>query len=85
MKGTVGENSNDYGEVQFVEEGLTVFYRGYYHGAAGRIILSYISTRWSKVINHSLEINELIYWYWWLLKVLGINIYWLISLVESDK
>ena len=35
------------------------------------------------MINHSLEINELIYWYWWFSQVLGVNIHWMISLVES--
>ena len=48
------------------------------------IIYSVIANIFRKVINHSLEINEIIYWYWWISQVLGINIHWLKSLIESD-
>ena len=34
---------------------------------------------------HSLEINDIIYWYWWLAPVLGTIIYGVKTLVESDR
>ena len=45
VKSIVGGNADDYGEVRFWEEGLTVVYRGDTHCGAGGIILSYISNR----------------------------------------
>ena len=56
-------------------------------GLADRRMLKAVGiyNRWRKVIKHSLEINELGYCYWWISQVLGININWLTSLVESDQ
>ena len=45
MKGIVGGNSKDYGEVRFEEEILAVVYRGDVHVGAGGIILSFIANR----------------------------------------
>ena len=43
MKGTVGGNAEDSGEIRFGEEGLAVVYCVDAHVGAGVIILSYIS------------------------------------------
>ena len=45
MKGIVGGNTKDSGDVRFGEEVLQVVYRGDTHGRARGIILSYISNR----------------------------------------
>ena len=45
MKGIVGENYEDYGEIRFGEEGIAVVYRGYTHGGVRGIILSYNDNR----------------------------------------
>ena len=79
MKRIVGGDAEDSGEVHFGEEGLAVIYRGDTHIGAGLTILSYNANRLKKVIKRSLEINEPIYWYWWILLVLGTNIHWLTS------
>ena len=84
MKGIVGGNTKDSGDVRFGEEVLQVVYRGDTHGRARGIILSYISNRWRELIKHRLDINEIIYWYCWISQFLGTNIHWLTSLVESD-
>ena len=43
-----------------------------------------IDNKCSKVIKHSLEINEIIYLYWCISQVLGKNICCLTFLIESD-
>ena len=43
VKGIVGGNGKDSGEIRFGEEGLAVVYRGDTHGGAGGLILSCIS------------------------------------------
>ena len=73
MKGIVGVNDKGCGEIQFRGEVLAVVLRGYAHGGVWGTILSYIDNRLMEVIKHSLEINELIYWYWWISQLLGIN------------
>ena len=42
MKGIVGGNAENSGEIRFGEESILVVYRGYDHVGAGGIILSYI-------------------------------------------
>ena len=45
VKGIVGGNAENYGEIRFGEEGITVVYHGDTHGRVqGRIII-YISNR----------------------------------------
>ena len=43
----------------------------------GSFVYVGIDIRRSKVIRRSLEINDLIYWYWWLSQFLGTYIHWL--------
>ena len=66
MKGIVGGYSKDSGEVRFGEEGLAVVYLVDAHVGAGGVIISYIANSCRKVIKCGLEINEIIYLYWWL-------------------
>ena len=83
-KGIIGRNAKDSGEFWFGEEGLTVVYCGYAHVESGVITLGYVYNRCRKVINHSIEINDLLYLYWCISQVLGISIFWLTLFVESD-
>ena len=43
VKGIVGGNADDYGDIQFGKEVLAVFYCGDTHGGVWGIILSYIA------------------------------------------
>ena len=45
MKGIVGRNAKDSGEVRFGEEGIAVVYHGDAHVGSGGIIISYIYNR----------------------------------------
>ena len=45
MKGIVGGNAEDYGEIRFGEEVLSIVYRGDTHGGVRRIILIYTTIR----------------------------------------
>ena len=45
MKGILGGNAKDYGEVRFGEEVVVVVYHGDSHVGAGGLIISYISNR----------------------------------------
>ena len=52
----------DSGEVRFGEEGLAVVYHGDTHVGVRGIIISCIANKCRKVMNHRLEISEIIYW-----------------------
>ena len=45
VKGIVGRNAEDYGEVRFGEEGLEVVYHGDNHVGTGEKILRYITNK----------------------------------------
>ena len=59
----VGGNAEDCGEIHFGEEGIAVVYCGDTHGVVRGINISFIANKLKKLINNSLEISDLIYWW----------------------